>query len=128
MRRQYQTGKVIAVGAITSVAATLFLVISVEGRRHYFQRVWMDGMIRHIDSKSREITLWDYRSGDSRWDLTVPGSVNLRDLRVGDLVRVQVDRGRRAVFRLHKLQPREDDERYWEAVRRLEAETGSPAQ
>lgn len=110
---------------ITVVAAALLLMTTVAlARRH--DHVWMDGLISRVEPRFREMTIWDYQGGVSKWDLTVPGSVNLRDLQVGDLVRVVVDRSRRTVFRLHKLPAPAGDDRYWEAVRRLKEETGKP--
>lgn len=107
------------VAAAVLFAATVAVARDVHGE-------WMDGLIRRVEPTFREITIWDYRGGVSTWDLQVPGSVDLHDLKAGDLVRVVVDRNRRAVLRLYKLPPPEGDERYQEAIRRLEAETANP--
>lgn len=105
----------------------MFLGITTAALAHRrFDDVWMDGLISRVEPEYKEITVWDYQGGVSTWDLTVPGTVDLDDLRVGDLVRVRVDRNRRTVLRLYKLPPPKGDDRYREAIRRLEAETGNP--
>lgn len=124
--RQDYTGRVITAGIFMSVAAVVVVATTVALGRDWDDE-WMDGMIRRVEPQFREITLWDYRGGVSTWDLQVAGAVRLSDLKVGDLVRVVVDRNRRVVLRLYKLPPPEGDDRYWDAVRRLEAETGNPA-
>lgn len=128
MGKRDRTGKILALRIFLSFAATVLLLAPVAlARRHMGDDVWMDGLIRRVEPQYREITLWDYQGGVSTWDLQVTGSVDLGSLKVGDLVRVLVDRNRRAVFRLYKLPPPKGDDRYWDALRRLEAETGNPA-
>ncbi|MEE8241878.1 MAG: hypothetical protein V3R61_00150, partial [candidate division NC10 bacterium] len=90
--------------------------------------VIMLGLIQRIDRQSREITLWEYQIGDSTWTLQVPGTENMRKLQVGDYVQVMADSSRRVALRIRKLPPPEKYDRYQEAIRRLEAETGKPAQ
>jgi hypothetical protein len=121
-----RTGKVVAAGILLWVAAMLLVITTAALAHRRLDDVWMDGLISRVEPKYREIAVWDYQGGVSTWDLTVPGTVDLGELRVGDLVRVRVDRNRRAVLRLYKLPPPKEDDRYWEAVRRLEAGTGSP--
>lgn len=128
MGKRGRTGKIVALRIFLVFAATVPLLASAAlARRHMGDDVWMDGLIRRVEPQYREITLWDYQGGVSTWDLQVTGSVDLGSLKVGDLVRVLVDRNRRAVLRLYKLPPPKGDDRYWDALRRLEAETGNPA-
>ncbi len=51
----------------------------------------------------------------------------MRKLQVGDYVQVMADSSRRVALRIRKLPPPEKDDRYQEAIRRLEAEMGKPA-
>lgn len=48
--------------------------------------------------------------------------MDLRDFQVGDFVRALVDRNGRMVLFLQKLTPPTADDRYWEAIRRLQAD------
>ncbi|MFQ5988684.1 MAG: hypothetical protein ACE5K9_02095 [Candidatus Methylomirabilales bacterium] len=119
-------GKVITSGVFIAVCVAFLITPAVFAQK--YRNVIMDGLIRRIDRQSRVITLWEYRAGDSTWDLQVPGSVNMRTLQVGDYVQVMADASRRAIVRIRKLAPPKTDDRYQDAIRRIEAETGSPGQ
>lgn len=119
-------GKVTTTGIFIWICVALLItpvVFAQKGRN-----VIMLGLIQRIDRQSREITLWEYHVGDSTWTLRVPGTENMRKLQVGDYVQVMADSSRRVALRIRKLPPPKKDDRYQDAVRRLEAETGKPAQ
>ena len=119
-----QTVKLITAGVFVLVSVAAFALPVAFARNG--PRLLIDGLIQRMDRQSRRIIVWEYKSGDSTWDLEVPGTISLRQYAVGDLVRVTVDDRRRVMYRIRKLKPKEGDERYWEAVQRLEAETGNP--
>lgn len=83
---------------------------------------WVEGLVQRVEPEFRDLSLFDYLRGTSTCSLRVPGSVDLRDFQVGDFVLALVDRSRGVVLYLRKLTPPVKDERYWEAVRRLQAE------
>ncbi len=116
-------GKVITSGFFVAVCVTFLITPAVFAQKD--RNVIMHGLIRQIDRQSRVITLWEYRTGDSTWDLQVPGSVNMRTLYIGDYVQVMADASRRAIVRIRKLAPPKTDDRYQDAIRRIEAETGT---
>ena len=114
-------GKVLAPAVLISVLVLLFITPVVSAQKS--RNIVMLGLIQRIDRQSRHITLWEYRTGDSTWTLQVPGSEDMRRFQVGDYVQVIADSSRRVALRTRKLPPPKD-ERYQDAVRRLEAETG----
>ncbi|MFQ5924337.1 MAG: hypothetical protein ACE5M4_15995 [Anaerolineales bacterium] len=116
------TGRLITAGLFVSVCVVSLITPGVFAQRRPI--ILMDGLIRRLDRQSRVIRLWEYTKGDTTWDLQVPGSVNMRPLEVGDFVRVEADGERILALRIRKLKPKENDERFLEAVRRLEAEAG----
>lgn len=120
-----QAGKVLTPAVVISLWVVLLITPVVSAQRS--RNVIMLGLIQHIDRQSREITLWEYRTGDSTWTLQVPGTEDMRQFRVGDYVQVIADSSRRVALRTRKLPPPKD-ERYQEAIRRLEAEKGESAQ
>ena len=126
MTRRTPTRKLITTGVFISICVGLLTTPVVFAQRRPI--ILMDGLIRRIDRQSRMIWLWEYTKGDTTWDLQVPGSVNMRPLEVGDFVRVEADGERRLALRIRKLKPKENDERFLEAVRRLEAETNDKTQ
>lgn len=83
---------------------------------------WVEGLVQRVEPEFRDLSLFDFLRGVSTCSLRVPGSVDLRDFQVGDFVLALVDRSRGIVLSLRKLPPPVKDERYWEAVRRLQAE------
>ena len=121
-----EAGRIISSTVFISLCVTLLIAPIALAQRG--QNVIMLGLIQRIDRQSREITLWEYQIGDSTWTLQVPGTENMRKLQVGDYVQVMADSSRRVALRIRKLPPPEKDDRYQEAIRRLEAETGKPAQ
>ncbi|MFQ5656099.1 MAG: hypothetical protein ACE5G5_00990 [Candidatus Methylomirabilales bacterium] len=124
MLRRNQAAKHITARVFLLVCVTLLAVSGVFARNG--RVLLIEGLIQRMDRQSRRIILWEYRSGDSTWDLRVPGTISLRRFEVGDLVRVTTDHRRRDVHRIRKLEPREGDERYQKAIQRLEAETAKP--
>lgn len=121
-----EAGRIISSTVFISLCVTLLVAPIALAQRG--RNVIMLGLIQRIDRQSREITLWEYQIGDSTWTLQVPGTENMRKLQVGDYVQVMADSSRRVALRIRKLPPPEKDDRYQEAIRRLEAETGKPAQ
>lgn len=121
-----EAGRIISSTVFISLCVTLLIAPIALAQRG--QNVIMLGLIQRIDRQSREITLWEYQIGDSTWTLQVPGTENMRKLQVGDYVQVMADSSRRVAHRIRKLPPPEKDDRYQEAIRRLEVETGKPAQ
>ncbi|MCZ6481277.1 MAG: hypothetical protein O6929_12895 [candidate division NC10 bacterium] len=121
-----EAGRIISSTVFISLCVTLLIAPIALAQRG--RNVIMLGLIQRIDRQSREITLWEYQIGDSTWTLQVPGTENMRKLQVGDYVQVMADSSRRVALRIRKLPPPEKDDRYQEAIRRLEAETGKPAQ
>ncbi len=121
-----EAGRIISSTVFISLCVTLLIAPIALAQRG--QNVIMLGLIQRIDRQSREITLWEYQIGDSTWTLQVPGTENMRKLQVGDYVQVMANSSRRVALRIRKLPPPEKDDRYQEAIRRLEAETGKPAQ
>lgn len=121
-----EAGRIISSTVFISLCVTLLIAPIALAQRG--RNVIMLGLIQRIDRQSREITLWEYQIGDSTWTLQVPGTENMRKLQVGDYVQVMADSSRRVAHRIRKLPPPEKDDRYQEAIRRLEAETGKPAQ
>ena len=121
-----EAGRIISSTVFISLCVTLLIAPIALAQRG--QNVIMLGLIQRIDRQSREITLWEYQIGDSTWTLRVPGTENMRKLQVGDYVQVMADSSRRVALRIRKLPPPEKYDRYQEAIRRLEAETGKPAQ
>ncbi|MFQ5989425.1 MAG: hypothetical protein ACE5K9_05875 [Candidatus Methylomirabilales bacterium] len=119
--------KLITAGVVISICVGLFTPPVVFAQRRG-RTVLIEGLIQKVDRQSREITLWEFRNGDSTWTLQVPGTTNMRKLQVGELVLVETDGSRRVASRIRKLPPREGDKAYEEAVRRLEAETGTKAE
>ncbi|MFN3476379.1 MAG: hypothetical protein ACK4Z6_02330 [Candidatus Methylomirabilales bacterium] len=83
---------------------------------------WVEGLVQRVEPEFRDLSLFDFLRWASTCRLHVPGSVDLRDFQVGDFVLALVDRSRGIVLSLRKLPPPVKDERYWEAVRRLQAE------
>ena len=120
-------GKLITAGLVISIYAGLLTTPAAFAQRRG-RTVLIEGLLQKVDRQSREITLWEFRNGDSTWTLTVPGTTNMRKLQVGELVLVESDGSRRVAVRIRKLRPREGDKVYEEAVRRLEAESGSKAE
>lgn len=51
--------------------------------------------------------------------------MDLHDFHVGDYVLARVDLNRRLVLQIQKLPPPTGDDRYWEAIHRLQAETAN---
>lgn len=125
MTKRTHIGNVTAAGIFISICIALLVTSVVSAQRG--RNVIMLGLIQRFDRQSREITLWEYQIGDSTWTLQVPGTENMRKLQVGDYVQVMADSSRRVVLRIRKLPPPEKDDRYQEAIRRLEAEAGKPA-
>lgn len=119
-----QTARLSTAGAFILVTVALLTVPGAFARNG--PPILIDGLISRIDRGARRIIVWEYTTGDSTWDLEVPGSISLRRYNVGDLVRVTVDNKRRVVYRIKKLTPKEGDQRYQEAIQRLGAETGNP--
>ena len=117
-------GKVLT-AVLISVLVLLFITPVVSAQKS--RNIVMLGLIQRIDRQSRQITLWEYRTGDSTWTLQVPGSEDMRRFQVGDYVQVIADSSRRVALRTRKLPPPKD-ERYQDAIRRLEVETGKSAQ
>ncbi len=126
MTKRTHIGNVTTAGIFISICVALLVTSVVSAQRG--RNVMMLGLIQRIDRQSREITLWEYQIGDSTWTLRVPGTENMRKLQVGDYVQVMADSSRRVAHRIRKLPPPEKDDRYQEAIRRLEVETGKPAQ
>ncbi|MFQ5992413.1 MAG: hypothetical protein ACE5NA_08250 [Nitrospiraceae bacterium] len=115
--------RLITAGFVISICVGLLTTPVVFAQRRG-RPVLIQGLISRVHRQSREITLWEFRRGDSTWRLQVPGTTNMRNLQVGDFVQVEADSSRRIALRIRNLPPPEGDERYEEAVRRLEAETG----
>ena len=87
---------------------------------------WVEGLIRRADPASRELSLLDYRSGLSSSGLQVPGSVDLRQFKVGDHVLARVGVNNHLILHIRKVPPPTGDKRYKEALRRLQTERGEP--
>ena len=118
--------KLITAGLVISICVGLLTTPVVFAQR--WRTVLIEGLLQKVDRQSREITVWEFRNGDSTWTLQVPGTTNMRKLQVGELVLVEADGSRRVALRIRKLPPREGDKSYEEAVHRLEAETGTKAE
>ena len=122
------TGKLITAGLVISICIGALTTPAVFAQRRGRTRQ-IEGLITRINERSREFTLWEFRVTRRRreltWTLQVTGTTNMRNLQVGDLVRVQTDGSRRLALDIRKLRPGEGDEAYEEAVRRLKAETGA---
>ena len=127
MTSRTPTRKLITTGVFISICVGLLTTPVVFAQRRG-RPVLIEGLIRQVDRQSREITLWEYRKGDSTWTLQVSGTTQMRKIQVGELVLVEADSSRRLAFRIRKLRPREGDKAYEEAVRRLEAEKGDKTQ
>jgi len=124
MAMRAEIGRLIMVTVFISICVGwLTTPVVFAQRRRRERRVLIQGLISRVHRESREITLWEFRTGDSTWRLQVPGTTNMRNLQVGDFVQVEADSSRRIAHRIRNLPPPEGDERYEEAVRRLEAET-----
>ena len=124
MAMRTEIGRLIMVTLFISICVGWFTTpVVFAQRRRRERRVLIQGLISRVHRQSREITLWEFRHGDSTWRLQVPGTTNMRNLQVGDFVQVEADSSRRIAHRIRNLPPPEGDERYEEAVRRLEAET-----
>lgn len=60
MGRRYQ-GRIIASAILISIAASLF-VANVALARHAFI-VWVDGLVRRVEPKYREMSILNYQTG-----------------------------------------------------------------
>jgi hypothetical protein len=125
MAMRAEIGRLIMVTVFISICVGWLTTPVVFAQRRRERRVFIQGLISRVHPQSREITLWEFRTGDSTWRLQVSGTTSMRNLQVGDFVQVEADSSRRRALRIRNLPPPEGDERYEEAVRRLEAETGA---
>ena len=123
MAMRTEIGRLIMVTVFISICVGWLTTPVVFAQRRGGRRVLIQGLISRVHRESREITLWEFRTGDSTWRLRVSGTTSMRNLQVGDFVQVEADSRRRSALRIRNLPPPEGDERYEEAVRRLEAET-----
>jgi hypothetical protein len=75
-------------------------------RRRRERRVLIQGLISRVHRESREITLWEFRTGDSTWRLQVPGTTNMRNLQMGSPRRREMSATRRRSDALRPRRPR----------------------
>jgi len=121
---RHHTDKTVVAGALISVTVAVLCITAVALARHPYL-IWMDGLISRLEPKFREITIWDYEGGTTTGALQIPGSLDLRGFEVGDFVRARVATNYHLLLDIDRLPPPVEDERYWEALRRLEAKTGN---
>lgn len=88
----------------------------------YLEFRWMEVLVRRVEPTFRELHVLDYRTGLTPTGFQVPGWVNLGQYKVGDHLLARVGVNNTLILEVRKLPPPEGDERYQEALRRLEAE------
>ena len=76
----------------------------------------MEALVTQVDITYREVSLWDYRSDRRRSDLQVEGSVDLRQLKVGDYVLARVGVENDLMTSIQVLPPPKGDKRFQEAL------------
>jgi len=127
MGMRCQTNKIIAAGACILVTVAVVFATTVALARHPYI-LWVDGLIERLEPQYREMIIWNYEGGTTTGVLQIPGSLDLRGFKVGDFVRARVALNYGLLLRIDRLPPPVEDGRYWEALRRLEAETGHQGQ
>ena len=127
MGMRCQTNKIIAAGACILVTVAVVFATTVALARHPYI-LWVDGLIERLEPQYREMIIWNYEGGTTTGVLQIPGSLDLRGFKVGDFVRARVALNYHLLLNIDRLPPPVEDGRYWEALRRLEAETGHQGQ
>ena len=127
MGMRCQTNKIIAAGACILVNVAVVFATTVALARHPYI-LWVDGLIERLEPQYREMIIWNYEGGTTTGVLQIPGSLDLRGFKVGDFVRARVALNYHLLLNIDRLPPPVEDGRYWEALRRLEAETGHQGQ
>lgn len=107
---------------LTSMLVGLGIFLGSPALADDFSFWWIDAIVQRADPTSRELSLLDYRSGYSASGLQVPGTVDLRQFKVGDHVLARVGVNNNLVLHIRKVTPPTGDKRYSEALRRLETE------
>ena len=76
----------------------------------------MEALVTQVDHTYRTVSLWDYQSDRRRSGLQVEGTVDLRQLKVGDYVLARVGVENDLMTSIQVLSPPKGDKRFQEAL------------
>lgn len=76
----------------------------------------MEALVTQVDHSYRTVSLWDYQSDRRRSGLQVEGTVDLRQLKVGDYVLARVGVENDLMTDIRVIPPPKGDKRFQEAL------------
>lgn len=76
----------------------------------------MEALVTQVDHTYRTVSLWDYQADRRRSELQVEGTVDLRQLKVGDYVLARVGVENDLMTSIQVLPPPKGDKRFQEAL------------